>query len=81
VLPTADSCHKAIPIRMPGKGGRRFVFYAVVNKIVFHRGPGIGDGWTCPLPNRYAIEMTLTSPIPRPSSCRAPARRDVSFNQ
>jgi hypothetical protein len=34
-----------------------FVFYAVVNEIVFHRDPGIGDGWTCPLPNGYAIEM------------------------
>jgi hypothetical protein len=24
---------------------------------MFHRDPGIGDGWVCPLPNGYAIGM------------------------
>ena len=37
--------------------GGVFIFYAVVNEMAFHRDPGIGDGWTCPLPNGYAIEM------------------------
>lgn len=37
--------------------GGAFMFYAVVNEFVFHRDPGIGDGWTCPLPNGYALEM------------------------
>ena len=40
-----------------GWAGGVFVFYAVVNEVVFHRDPGIGDAWTCPLPNGYAIEM------------------------
>ncbi len=37
--------------------GGVFIIYAVVNEMAFHRDPGIGDGWTCPLPNGYAIEM------------------------
>ena len=37
--------------------GAVFVLYAVVNESVFNRDPGIGDSWTCPLPNGYAIEM------------------------
>ncbi len=38
-------------------GGGTFVAYAIVNEAVFHRDPGIGDGWSCPLPNGYALEM------------------------
>jgi len=29
----------------------------MVNERFFHRDPGIGDLWTCPLPNGYAMEM------------------------
>jgi|ERR1700738_942531 len=38
-------------------GGAVFVFQAIVNETVFHRGPGIGDSWYCPLPNGYALLM------------------------
>jgi hypothetical protein len=34
-----------------------FICYAVVNDTVFHRDPGIGDSWFCPLPNGYTIAM------------------------
>jgi hypothetical protein len=37
--------------------GSVFVFYAIVNETAFHRDPGLGDGWGCPLPDGYAIEM------------------------
>ena len=45
------------PFACLGWVGGVFIFYAVVNEMAFHRDPGIGDGWTCPLPNGYAIEM------------------------
>ena len=34
-----------------------FVFQAIINEAVFHRDPGLGDTWECPLPNGYAITM------------------------
>jgi hypothetical protein len=34
-----------------------FAFQAIVNGVVLHRDPGIGDGWDCPLPNGYALSM------------------------
>jgi hypothetical protein len=34
-----------------------FIFQAVVNEGWLHRDVGIGDTWTCPLPNRYALLM------------------------
>jgi hypothetical protein len=37
--------------------GGVFVFQAVVNEIVFHRDPGLGDSWNCRLPDGYAILM------------------------
>jgi hypothetical protein len=37
--------------------GGIFVFQAVVNEMVFHRDPGLGDSWNCRLPNGYAILM------------------------
>ncbi|HXN56655.1 MAG TPA: hypothetical protein VN874_10335 [Myxococcales bacterium] len=42
-------------------GGAVFVFQAIVNEVVFHRDPGIGDGWYCPLPNGYALMMIDTT--------------------
>ncbi len=48
---------RLFPFACLGWAGGVFVFYAVVNEMAFHRDPGIGDGWTCPLPNGYAIEM------------------------
>jgi hypothetical protein len=38
-------------------GGAVFIFQAIVNETVFHRDPGIGDSWRCPLPNGYALLM------------------------
>src|ERR1700738_2467092 len=38
-------------------GSAVFVFQAIVNETVFHRDPGIGDSWRCPLPNGYAVLM------------------------
>ncbi len=34
-----------------------FVFQASVNGFLLHRDPGLGDSWSCPLPNGYAITM------------------------
>ena len=34
-----------------------FIFQAVINETVFHRDPGIGDGFDCPLPNDCRISM------------------------
>src|SRR5438045_2928667 len=34
-----------------------FVFQATVNGVVFHRDPGVGDGWQTPLPNGYFLIM------------------------
>jgi hypothetical protein len=34
-----------------------FVSHSIVNEVVFHRDPGIGDSWQCPLPNGYALLM------------------------
>jgi hypothetical protein len=56
--PRLTSAIRLFPFACLGWAGSVFVFYAVVNEIVFHRDPGIGDGWACLLPNGYAIEMT-----------------------
>ncbi len=37
--------------------GGLFVFQAIINDVVFHRDPGLGDTWYCPLPNGYALMM------------------------
>jgi len=37
--------------------GLWFVAYAGINYSVFHRDPGLGDGWDTPLPNGYALMM------------------------
>jgi hypothetical protein len=34
-----------------------FVGYAVINNIVFHRDPMVGDGWYTDIGNGYSIEM------------------------
>jgi hypothetical protein len=38
-------------------GGGVFMFQAIVNEILFHRDPGLGDTWETPLPNGYAVLM------------------------
>ena len=38
-------------------GAAVFVFQWDINERVFHRDPGIGDAWKCPLPNGYALLM------------------------
>jgi hypothetical protein len=59
----AEDCRRLIrttrlfPFACLGWAAGVFVFYAAVEGIVFHQDPGIGDGWTCRLPNGYAIEM------------------------
>jgi hypothetical protein len=37
--------------------GGWFIAYAVINDLVFHRDPGLGDSWETPLPNGYALAM------------------------
>jgi hypothetical protein len=37
--------------------GGCFATYAVTNWKVFHRDPGLGDGWFTPLPNGYSLSM------------------------
>jgi hypothetical protein len=34
-----------------------FLVQSIVNQTVFHRDPGVGDVWHCPLPNGYVMEM------------------------
>ena len=41
--------------------GGWFVVYAFTNSTVFHRDPGVGDGWDTPLPNGYALMMIDTT--------------------
>jgi len=41
--------------------GAVFVFQAVINEAVLHRDAGIGDTWTCPLPDGYALLMVDVS--------------------
>lgn len=47
----------AFPFLCLGWGGAVFFFQAVVNEYAFHRDPGLGDDWHCPLPNGYALMM------------------------
>ena len=42
-------------------GGVWFVVYATINGVVFHRDPGLGDGWETPMPNGYALRMIDTT--------------------
>ena len=37
--------------------GTWFVAYAVLNQVVFHHDPGLGDGWYTPVGHGYAIDM------------------------
>lgn len=46
-----------LPFACLGWAGVVFAIQAVVNESVFHRDPGIGDYWRCPLPNGYEILM------------------------
>ena len=38
-----------------------FVVYAIINSAVFDRDPGLGDSWSTPLPNGYALSMIDTT--------------------
>ena len=38
-----------------------FVFQAIINATVLHRDVGLGDTWTSPLPNAYALLMIDTT--------------------
>src|SRR5579862_2720647 len=40
--------------------GGVFVLQGTVDQVVFHRDPGLGDAWSCPLPNGYALLMIDT---------------------
>ena len=50
----------AFPFACLGWAALLFVFQAFVNGAM-HRDPGLGDTWTCPLPNGYAILMIDTT--------------------
>ncbi|HKN74720.1 MAG TPA: hypothetical protein VJW94_06060 [Candidatus Acidoferrum sp.] len=45
------------PFLCLGWAGIVFFFQAAVNEFVFHRDPGLGDTWQCPLPDGYALLM------------------------
>jgi hypothetical protein len=45
------------PFLCLGWAGAVFLFQAVVNEVVLHRDPGLGDDWHCPLPNGFALMM------------------------
>jgi hypothetical protein len=46
-----------LPFACMGWAGAVFVFQALVNEGLFHRDPGLGDTWHCPLPDGYALLM------------------------
>jgi hypothetical protein len=46
-----------LPYACLARGAAIFVAQSFVNERYFHRDPGIGDSWKCPLPNGYAMEM------------------------
>jgi len=50
----------AFPFACLGWAALLFVFQASVNGAM-HRDPGLGDTWTCPLPNGYTILMIDTT--------------------
>lgn len=45
------------PFLCLGWAGIVFFSQAAVNEFVFHRDPGLGDMWQCPLPDGYALLM------------------------
>jgi hypothetical protein len=45
------------PFLCLGWAGIVFFSQAAVNELVFHRDPGLGDTWQCPLPDGYALLM------------------------
>jgi hypothetical protein len=47
----------AFPFVCLGWAGTVFVFQALVNELLLHRDPGLGDTWHCPLPNGYSLLM------------------------
>ena len=51
----------AFPFLCVAFTGAWFVVYAITNYTVFHRDPGLGDGWETPLPNGYALMMIDTT--------------------
>ena len=51
----------SFPFLCLGWMGTVFVLQALINQAVFHRDPGLGDEWTCPLPDGYAILMIDTT--------------------
>ena len=51
----------AFPFLCVAFAGGWFVVYATTNSTVFHRDPGLGDGWDTPLPNGYALMMIDTT--------------------
>src|SRR5258708_4403268 len=46
-----------LPFACLAWGAAVFVLQWDINEKVFHRDPGIGDAWKCPLPNGYALLM------------------------
>src|SRR5579862_6564401 len=48
---------RLFPFACLGWVGGVYLIYAIVNIVFFHRDPGLGDGWVCPLPNGYVLEM------------------------
>ena len=49
------------PFLCVGYAGGWFVTYWVINDQLFHRDPGLGDGWYTPLPNGYSLSMIDTT--------------------
>ena len=55
-----------------------FISYAVINEVAFDRDAGIGDGWTCPLPNGYA-QGNSRKDRPKTEATEAPFRAAASI--
>ena len=49
------------PLVCLGWAAAVFAFQAVINESILHRDAGLGDTWTCPLPNGYALLMIDTT--------------------
>jgi hypothetical protein len=49
------------PFACLGWAAAVFAFQAIINEAVPHRDAGLGDTWSCPLPNGYALLMIDTT--------------------
>lgn len=74
------------PFACVAYAGVWFAAYAIINGAFFHRDPGLGDSWSTPLPNGYALLMidttdqgTVYNPKTQPLNGSVVSRDDAVF--